>query len=73
MKTKLYLLTLLLLLVFSSCGSTVTTETEEYSWNNGHCSYCNGYLEWSSTGKKEHYICEQCGKEYTFDKVMSKK
>ena len=73
MKPKLYLLVLAALLVFSSCGETVTTETKVYDWNNGRCSYCGGTLVWDSTGSKEHYKCEICGKEYTFDKVMSKK
>lgn len=73
MKHELRLLIIFIALVFSFFNDTATTETKDYDWNNGQCSYCGGTLIWDSTGSKEHYICKICGKEYTFDKVMSKK
>ena len=68
---KKYILIVLVALILISCGSKSTTVS--YDWNNGHCSECGGELKYSGTGSKEHYTCEECGKEYTFDKVMSKK
>ena len=44
-----------------------------YHWNNGHCEIDGGRLDYVGTGNKEHYRCEICGKEYTFDQVMSYK
>ena len=69
MRPKLYLL-LLVSLLLVSCGKHVAIEEPKYEWNNGYCSECHGRLDYDKTGSKEHYICERCGKEYTFDKIM---
>lgn len=66
---KLYLVLLASLLV--GCGTTNATN-KSYDWNGGHCSECGGVLMYESTGSKNHYICNSCGKEYTFDKVEKK-
>lgn len=73
MRHKIILLVMLLILLVA-CGP-VKNELKEkrYDWNGGTCSECGGELKYSGTGNKEHYICEKCGKEYTFNKVMSKK
>ena len=63
---------LILLFVISSCPQSEYL-SETYDWNNGHCIECGGELKYSGTGSKEHYTCEECGKEVTFDKVMNKK
>ena len=68
---KWLILVIFVALALVSCKHSSNTQT--YDWNNGYCSECGGELIYKATGSKEHYICENCGKEYTFDKVMSKK
>lgn len=71
MKLKIILLVMLSLLLVG-CEPN-DNKSSEYEWNNGICSVCGGELRYSRTGSKEHYICETCGKEYTFDRIMSRK
>jgi hypothetical protein len=71
MKLKLILLVMLSLLLIG-CKSD-ESESSDHQWNNGICLECGGELKYSRTGNKEHYVCESCGKEYVFDKIMSKK
>ena len=72
MKTKIILLVMLSLLLVG-CEPNKNQTTDESEWNNGICSDCGGELRYTKTGSKEHYICEKCGKEYTFDRVMSRR
>lgn len=70
---RLKIITLFVIpLLLLACTKHSTT-IKEYDWNDGYCSECGGVLRYSATGSKEHYICEECGQEYTFDRVMSKK
>ena len=68
------ILVALLIISLTSCQSNKNISVNNtYDWNNGKCLECNGELIYDRTGSKEHYICSECGKEYTFDKIMSKK
>ena len=73
MKYRIILLVMIIISLVACKPDTNKPEEKEYDWNNGVCSECGGELIYSATGNKEHYICEKCGKEYTFNKVMSKK
>ena len=71
-RLKLYLL-VMVFVFFVACGTTKKEPPKVYHWNGGHCEECGGELMWDSTGNKEHYICNRCGKEYTFDGVKKKR
>jgi len=43
---------------------------DDYEWNGGYCAEDGGRLNYIGTGNKVHYQCEECGKNYYFDKVM---
>lgn len=72
MRHELYLLAILIVMLLAACKPE-TNNYETYDWNGGYCDECGGHLIYDRTGSKEHYICEKCGKEFTFDKVMNKK
>lgn len=64
----------ILLLFISNLKFDKTISTQENDvWNHGHCSLDGGRLNYIGSGSKEHYKCEICGKEYTFDRVMTYK
>lgn len=76
MKKKINLLIIILFLLFllTFCKSSDCVANEKQSnWNNGYCELDGGRLIFDSVGSKYHYKCEICGKDYTFDKVMSYK
>lgn len=72
-KYKLLLIFILCAGTLVTCGTKVAPPAPQYEWNDGYCSDCGGELIWDSVGSKNHYICNKCGKEYSFDKVMNKK
>ena len=60
----------LLLVLLAGCKSEAAVQ-QDYTWNDGYCE-CGGELIWQGTSSKEHYKCNKCGREYTFDRVMMK-
>ncbi len=61
------------LLFLMSLQKNTNVKYEEPNWNEGYCELDGGRLNYVSVGSKYHYKCEICGKEYLFDKIMSRK
>ena len=59
------------IIFLTACGDAAPAVHNE--WNNGICVECGGQLIYHGTGSKEHYVCEKCQKEYTFDELMVRK
>ena len=50
-----------------------TLQYEEPNWNHGYCELDGGRLDYISVSSRYHYKCEICGKDYSFNRVMSRK
>lgn len=70
---SLILILFVLLLFRISLTYKETLIKETFNWNNGYCELDGGRLNYISVGSRYRYKCEICGKEYLFDKVMSRK
>jgi predicted RNA-binding Zn-ribbon protein involved in translation (DUF1610 family) len=66
------LLLIVLCVLLIGCGSNQDVQAAHDEWNNGYCSDCGGELIYKATGSHEHFVCEKCGKEYVFDRLMVK-
>lgn len=73
-KIRVFIIVLLLVFLFLIClKKDKTIQYEEPNWNNGYCELDGGRLDYISVNSKYHYKCEICGKDYKFDRVMSRK
>lgn len=73
-KYKFLLILILCAGMLVTCGRSKLENPQppQDDWNDGYCSDCGGELIWDSVGSRNHYVCNKCGKEYSFDKVMDK-
>lgn len=71
---RLFIIFIFILFLFVICSWPVNqTSIEKFNWNNGYCELDGGRLDYISVSSKYHYKCEICGKDYKFDRVMSRK
>ena len=72
---RLIIILIFIFFLFITCHQSVKSKAplENDNWNHGYCELDGGRLNYVSVASKYHYKCEICGKEYRFDKVMSRK